>query len=114
MGWFGKAIVGRWLGRWLLRGGPWSIAAKLVGVVVYGAWKWRREAKRVETERRSREIPAEYEVIEESGEAPGEAGRVPPPQEHGPSPRGTPGDRTIPSERPVSNPGTEDRPGGTG
>lgn len=82
MGRFGKAVAGRWLGRWLLRGGPWSIAAKLLGVVLYGAWKWRREAKRVEGERASREIPADYEVIEEEeARETADARRVPPPQE---------------------------------
>lgn len=115
MGWFGKAVVGRWLGRWLLRGGPWSIAAKLLGVVVYGAWKWRREARRLESERGAREIPADYEVIEDEGETSSGAPRTPLPQEQGSPPGGTPEDRTaIPSERPSSKPTTDDRAGGRG
>lgn len=88
MGWLKKAIVGRWLGRWLLRGGPWTIATKLLAVAAYGAWKWRREAKRVEGERRSREIPADYEVVRHEGELAAGAGRPPAPEEQGRRPSG--------------------------
>lgn len=87
MGWFRKAVIGRWFGKWLLRGGPWSIAAKLAGVALYGAWKWRREAKRVGRERGSREIPADYEVVRDE---PGSTGsRIPGPREQGRGPQGT-------------------------
>lgn len=102
MGWIRKVIVGRWLGRWLLRGGPWSIAAKLALVAVYGAWKWRREARRVEEDRASREIAAEYEVVEEGAERPPSGqGRIPAPEEQGRKPSGTkPGVDPIPSDTP--------------
>lgn len=64
MGFFKKLILGRWFTRWLLRGGPWGVAAKLAGVALWGIWKWRREQRAVESEQRAREIPAEYEVVE--------------------------------------------------
>lgn len=63
MGFVRKLILGRWFTRWLLRGGPWAVAAKLVGVGLWGVWKWRREQRRLEGEARAREIPAEYEVL---------------------------------------------------
>lgn len=113
MGWLKKAIVGRWLGKWLLRGGPWTIAAKLAGVALYGAWKWRREAKRVEDERRSREIPADYEVIRHEGEL--AAGREgPPSKEHAPGRQGTTEGRATGSIRSDHRSQTTvDRAGGT-
>jgi hypothetical protein len=58
-----KVILGRWFTRWLLRGGPWSIAAKLAAVAFLGAWKWRRERQREERAARAREIEATYEVL---------------------------------------------------
>lgn len=64
MGFLKKVILGRWFTRWLLRGGPWGVAAKLAGVALWGVWKWRREQREAESEQRAREIPAEYEVME--------------------------------------------------
>jgi hypothetical protein len=64
MGLLGKVILGRWFTRWLLRGGPWSIAAKLAAVALLGAWKWRRERREAERLARSREIDATYEVLD--------------------------------------------------
>lgn len=87
MGWFKKAVIGRWFGKWLLRGSPWSIAAKLAGVALYGAWKWRREAKRVGEERGSKEIPADYEVVREQPASIGS--RSPGGREQGRGPQGT-------------------------
>ncbi|MDX1660424.1 MAG: hypothetical protein R3326_01425 [Gemmatimonadota bacterium] len=90
MGWIKKAVVGRWLTKWLFRGGPWAVAAKLLGVAVYGAWKWRRETKQLEEQGASKEIEAHYEVVvDEPGDlGPGE-GRIPPPGEQGRRPSGT-------------------------
>ncbi len=63
MGFLKKAIIGRWFTRWLLRGGPWGVAAKLSGVALWGIWKWRKEKREAERTRRAQEIPAEYEVM---------------------------------------------------
>ena len=63
MGILRKLVLGRWFARWLLRGSPWTIAAKLVGVAAVGAWRWRREHKRAAREQRAREIDASYEVL---------------------------------------------------
>lgn len=56
-----RVVLGRWLARWLLRGGPLAIAAKLVAVGALGAWKYRRELKR--SGRDTGQIDAEYEVL---------------------------------------------------
>jgi len=61
MGLLTRAVVGRWLARWLLRGGPLAIAAKLVAVGAFGAWKYHREQKR--SGRDARQIDADYEVL---------------------------------------------------
>lgn len=62
MGLLTRAVVGRWLARWLLRGGPVAIAAKLVAVGALGAWKYHREQKRSDG-RDPHQIDAEYEVL---------------------------------------------------
>lgn len=62
MGLLTRAVVGRWLARWLLRGGPVAIAAKLVAVGALGAWKYHREQKRSDG-RDPQQIDAEYEVL---------------------------------------------------
>jgi hypothetical protein len=59
----GRLIFGRWFARWLLRGGPWAIAGKLAAVGIWGAFKWRRETRRLAREVERREIEAEYEVL---------------------------------------------------
>lgn len=71
MGFLRRLVLGRWFTRWLLRGGPWSIAAKLAAVALYGAWKWRRERKRVGTSRPAGEIEASYEVLDPDRLEPG-------------------------------------------
>jgi len=58
-----RLVLGRWFTRWLLRGGPWSVAAKIAAVGLYGAWKWRRERRR-QMPARKREIEASYEVLD--------------------------------------------------
>lgn len=60
----GRVVLGRWFARWLLRGGPWAVATKLVGVALLGVWKWRREQRRLDREVRAREIEADYEVLD--------------------------------------------------
>lgn len=64
MGLVQRVVVGRWFTRWLLRGGPWSVAAKLAAVVLYGAWKWRREKRSQVAAEKQRELPADYEVLD--------------------------------------------------
>lgn len=63
MGLLGRLFLGRWFARWLLRGGPWSIALKLGGVALWGIWRWRREEKALKRQRRRLEIDADYEVV---------------------------------------------------
>lgn len=63
MGLVKRWILGRWLVRWLFRGSPLAVAAKLAAVGLWGAWRWRRERAQEEAARRSREIEADYEVI---------------------------------------------------
>lgn len=64
MGVIRKLVFGRWAVKWLLRGSPWAVAAKLAGVALFGAWRWRREH---DSETRGpREIEADYEVLDES------------------------------------------------
>ncbi len=63
MGVLKKMVLGRWALRWLMRGSPAAVAAKLAAVGLFGAWKWRREQKRERAESAAREIPAEYEVV---------------------------------------------------
>jgi hypothetical protein len=79
-----RLFLGRWFARWLLRGGPLSIALKLGAVALWGVWQWRREEKRLDRKRRSREIDADYEVVPE--------GRIEPPEPTG-TPDGPPGYR---------------------
>jgi hypothetical protein len=64
MGLLRRLVLGRWFTRWLLRGGPWSIAAKLAAVALFGAWKWRRERKQVQAGQASKQIEASYEVLD--------------------------------------------------
>ena len=73
MGFVQKLVLGRWFTRWLLRGGPWAIAAKLAAVAVVGAWRWRREHRRAARAERSREISASYEVLGPEPLGPGTA-----------------------------------------
>lgn len=64
MGLIRKLVLGRWAAKWLLRGGPWAVAAKLAGVALYGAWQWRREHE--PDAGRPGEIEADYEVIDDA------------------------------------------------
>ena len=63
MGIVNRLVIGRWLVRWLLRGSPAAVAAKLAAVGLFGAWKWHRERRREESARATREISADYEVL---------------------------------------------------
>jgi hypothetical protein len=59
MGLLTRAVVWRWLARWLMRGSPLTVVAKLAAVGAIGAWRYNRKRK---AERRDR-IEAEYEVL---------------------------------------------------
>lgn len=63
MGLLKKLVMGRWAARWLLRGSPLSVALKLGGVALWGAWRWRRDERRRRQEQREKEIDADYEVV---------------------------------------------------
>jgi hypothetical protein len=67
MGIMTRAVVWRWLARWLMRGSPLTVAAKLAAVGAVGAWRYSRKRK---AERRHR-IEAEYEVLGPDRIAPG-------------------------------------------
>lgn len=79
MGLIRKLILGRWGAKWLLRGGPWAVAAKLGLVALYGAWRWRREHGG-DSGGKAMEIEADYEVLDDpSAEpVPGEQGTMGP------------------------------------
>lgn len=62
MGLFTRAVVGRWLARWLMRGSPLAIVAKLAAVGAFGAWRFHRQRKR-EAGRTPQQIEADYEVL---------------------------------------------------
>lgn len=62
MGIFTRALVGRWLMRWLMRGSPLAIAAKLAAVGALGAWRYHRQRKRAGG-RDLNQIEADYEVL---------------------------------------------------
>jgi len=72
MGLLTRAVVGRWLARWLLRGSPLAVAAKLVAVGALGAWKYRRDHR--SADRDPRRIDADYEVLGPDRIAPRAAG----------------------------------------
>ena len=59
MGLLTRAVVWRWLARWLMRGSPLTVVAKLAAVGAIGAWRYKRKQK---AEGRDR-IEAEYEVL---------------------------------------------------
>ncbi|HYO46526.1 MAG TPA: hypothetical protein VEY33_07545 [Gemmatimonadota bacterium] len=61
MGLLTRAIVWRWLARWLMRGSPWAVVAKLATVGAIGAWRYNRKRKTEGQDRRR--IEAEYEVL---------------------------------------------------
>ena len=63
MGALKKLVLGRWLARWLLRGSPLSVALKMGVLALWGVWRWRRDERRRRSERRQREIDADYEVV---------------------------------------------------
>ena len=53
---------GRGLARWLMRGSPGAIVAKLAAVAALGAWRYHRQRKRA-GESDQKRIDAEYEVL---------------------------------------------------
>ncbi|MGH7566387.1 MAG: hypothetical protein ACREK2_06120 [Gemmatimonadota bacterium] len=61
MGLLTRAVVWRWLARWLMRGSPLAVVAKLAAVGAIGAWRYNRKRK-AEGRERGR-IEAEYEVL---------------------------------------------------
>ena len=62
MGLFTRAVVLRWLARWLMRGSPLTIVAKIAAVGAFSAWRYHRQKKRL-AGNRERRIDAEYEVL---------------------------------------------------
>lgn len=98
LGWIKKVVVGRWLARWLLRGGPWSVAAKLLLVAVWSAWRWRRSREVEAGSGGPGEIPADYEVLETEG-----PGRETPGKEPASGPRGSETGATEPERAPRTN-----------
>ena len=61
MGLFTRAVVLRWLARWLMRGSPMTIVAKIAAVGAFSAWRYHRQRKRL-AESDPKRIDAEYEV----------------------------------------------------
>lgn len=62
MGLLTRAVVWRWLARWLMRGSPVVVVAKLAAVGAIGAWRYNRKRRQVQGRDRRR-IEAEYEVL---------------------------------------------------
>ena len=48
MGLFTRAVVFRWLARWLMRGSPLTIIAKIAAVGAFSAWRYHRQRKRLD------------------------------------------------------------------
>jgi hypothetical protein len=62
MGFLRRVVLGRWLARWLMRGSPLAVAAKLLAVGALGAWKYRRDRQGT-AGRDPRQIDADYEIL---------------------------------------------------
>ena len=62
MGILTRAVVWRWLARWLMRGSPATVVAKLAAVGAIGAWRYHRKRKKLAGDEPGR-IEAEYEVL---------------------------------------------------
>jgi hypothetical protein len=62
MGLLKKAVVGRWVARWLMRGSPLAVVAKLAAVGAFGAWRYHRQRKRSGAHDQ-KQIDADYEVL---------------------------------------------------
>ena len=62
MGLFTRAVMTRWLARWLFRGSPAAVLAKLAAVGALGAWRYHRKRKRLAAGD-PRRIDADYEVL---------------------------------------------------
>lgn len=77
MGLFTRAVVGRWLARWLMRGSPLAVVAKLAAVGAFGAWRYHRQRKR-DGAGDQKQIDADYEVLGPDRIAPVARGAVEP------------------------------------
>lgn len=62
MGILTRAVVWRWLARWLMRGSPAAVVAKLAAVGAIGAWRYHRKRKKL-AEHDPGRIEADYEVL---------------------------------------------------
>ena len=62
MGVLTRAVVWRWLARWLMRGSPAVVVAKLAAVGAIGAWRYHRKRRKLAGQEPGR-IEAEYEVL---------------------------------------------------
>jgi hypothetical protein len=70
MGILTRAVVWRWLARWLMRGSPAAVVAKLAAVGAVGAWRYHRKRRKLAAHEPGR-IEAEYEVLGPDRIAPG-------------------------------------------
>ena len=83
-----RAVVWRWLARWLMRGSPAAVVAKLAAVGAIGAWRYHRKRKKLAGHEPGR-IEAEYEVLGPDRIGPGVRSRST--SEPGTRPEGTGG-----------------------
>lgn len=86
MGVLTRAVVWRWFARWLMRGSPAAVVAKLAAVGAIGAWRYHRKRKKL-AGREPGKIDAEYEVLGPDRIGPGARSRSEPRS----SPEGTGG-----------------------
>lgn len=77
MGILTRAVVWRWLARWLMRGSPAVVVAKLAAVGAIGAWRFHRQRKKLAEPEPGR-IEAEYEVLGPDRIGPGRGSRSEP------------------------------------
>lgn len=75
MGVLTRAVVWRWLARWLMRGSPAVVLAKLAAVGAFGAWRYHRKRKKLGGE--PGRIEAEYQVLGPDRIGPARSGSEP-------------------------------------
>lgn len=95
MGILTRAVVWRWLARWLMRGSPAAVVAKLAAVGAIGAWRYHRKRKKLAAHEPGK-IEAEYEVLGPDRIGPGAHATAEPQS----SPKGT-GGREVHEDPPT-------------